>query len=181
MVVRQAAEDFVARATAAGQVGRAATAEEIAALQAAFGNRYPAWLTDLWQRLPLCGLRLGWRADAFKPWEGPWWLVWPTPTEAVKSLGLLLTENAVDAGYLLVALDGSSGADPYFIKAEGDDPPLFRLYHDGEQLQPDDITLVAPSLSAFLRVAEVRALTDEEAEALMLAEEEPNDTADPTA
>ncbi|QEG29643.1 hypothetical protein GobsT_44410 [Gemmata obscuriglobus] len=173
MAVRQAAEDFVARATAAGQVGRPATAEEIAALQVAFGDRYPAWLTELWQSLPLCGLRLGWRSDAFKPWEGPWWLVWPTPAEAVGRLKFLLTENALAAGYLLVALDGSSGADPYYIQAGGDDPPLVRLYHDGEQLQPDDITPVAPSLSAFLRVAEVRPLTDEEAEALMLNDAEP--------
>lgn len=178
MTVRAAVEGFVARAAAVGQRGRPATAEEIAALQAAFGGRYPAWLTDLWQNLPVCGLRLGWRPDVFEPWEGPWWLVWPTPAEAAAQLRFLLTENALAAGYLLLALDGSGSGNPYYVNSGGDDPPLYRLYHDGEQLNPDDITLVAPALSEFLRVAEVRPLTDEEAAALMLADAEPDAAAD---
>jgi hypothetical protein len=175
MSVLESARDFVRRAVAVGQSGRAATAEEVEAVRAAHGGRFPRWLADLGQQLPLCGLRLGWRSDAFKPWEGPWWLVWPTPAELVRELEhSVLSGAALGAGLVLLALDGSDSGNPYFVPLEGDDPPVYRLYHDGSELDPTDRTLVAESLSAFLRVAEVRPLTDEEAEALMFADPEPD-------
>ncbi|MBM2813076.1 MAG: hypothetical protein HW416_3835 [Chloroflexi bacterium] len=63
-------------------------------------------------------------------------------------------------GYVNVASCLEGSGDPYFIcLTQGEDPPLYRVYHDVSD-QPDLILEeglheVAPSLSTFFRTARV--------------------------
>jgi hypothetical protein len=120
---------------------------------------YPAWLLDLLTAIPLCGLRLGWQA--YPPEPGFDGVLWVEVSDAAgilsESLELYPGLAITPAGY--VNFGGSDGSgDPYFICAyEGDDPPLYEVYHDvgseAEAILAEGRTVVSPRLSEFFRVA----------------------------
>jgi hypothetical protein len=63
-------------------------------------------------------------------------------------------------GYVNVAGNDGSG-DPFFVCVhDGDDPPLYRVFHDvsdkGDVIVADGRELVAPALSSFFDSAIVR-------------------------
>jgi hypothetical protein len=74
--------------------------------------------------------------------------------EGYPGLGIL------PAGYVNFAGDGAGGGDPYFLPVrEGEDPPLFQVYHDvgtdAETILENGRRLVAARLSEFLRACMV--------------------------
>ena len=75
--------------------------------------------------------------------------------EGYPGLGIL------PAGYVNFGGDAGGGGDPYFLPVhEGDDPPLYQVYHDvGEDaatILANGRQLVAARLSEFFRVAILR-------------------------
>lgn len=120
---------------------------------------YPAWLLDILSTIPLCGLRLGWRAVDSSP--GSDGVLWVEVADAngilSESLEFYPGLAILPAGYVNFGGDDSSG-DPYFICVhEGEDPPLYEVYHDvgadAESILPEGRRLVASSLSEFFRMA----------------------------
>ncbi len=159
MTVRAAAETLVDRAAARGMRGRTLTIDECKRLTIALPV-YPIWLLDLLSVVPLCGLELGWRE--FEPElddDGVAWvrvsdaegILWET-LEGYPGLGIL------PAGYVNFGGDAGGGGDPYFVPVdEGDDPPLYQVYHDAgtvaESILTEGRKLVSSKLSEFFRVA----------------------------
>ena len=159
MTVRLAAEDLVARATARGIHGRTLTLEERQRVSSSL-SIYPAWLLDLLSHVPLCDLELGWQAfDPEPDYDGVNWvrvsdadgLLWES-LEGYPGLGIL------PAGYVNFGGDADGGGDPYFLPVnEGDDPPLYQVYHDvgadTEIILTEGRRLVTPQLSEFFKTA----------------------------
>ena len=158
MTVRAAAEALVARAAAVGIRGRTLTPDERQRVAAALPV-YPAWLLDLLAAVPICGLRLGWQA--YPPQADFDGVQWVEVSDAAgilsESLELYPGLAIAPAGY--VNFGGSDGSgDPYFVCAhEGDDPPLYEVYHDvgpeAEAILAEGRKLVSPRLSEFFQVA----------------------------
>jgi hypothetical protein len=158
MAVRAAAEALVARAAALGHRGWTLTPQERQRVAAALPV-YPVWLLDLLSAVPLCGLRLGWRAFPPKPdWDGVLWVeVSDAASILAESLELYPGIGILPAGYVNFG-GGDGSGDPYFVCAhEGDDPPLYEVYHDvgtdAAAILAEGRNLVAPNLSEFFRVA----------------------------
>lgn len=157
MTVRSAAEALVARAAALGKRGRTLSPDERERLAAAL-PQYPAWLLDLLFAVPLCGLELGWQADAPEPdYDGLAWL-WVSDGDGIlkESLELYPGLAILSAGYVNFGGDATGGGDPYFLPIqEGEDPPLYQVYHDVGEDAPTILAqgrqLVAPRLSEFFR------------------------------
>src|SRR5688500_5289673 len=157
MSVRVAAEAVVTRAAALGMRGRTLTNDERQRLASALPI-YPHWLLDLLSAVPLCGLELGWQAVEPEPgFEGVPWvtvsdgesILWES-LEGYPGLGIL------PAGYVNFGGDAGGGGDPYFLPVhEGDDPPLYQVFHDvgadAQTILADGRCLVAPRLSEFFR------------------------------
>ena len=159
MTVRVEAEAIATRAAALGIRGRTLTNDERQRLATALPV-YPTWLLDLLSAVPLCGLELGWRAfDPEPEFDGVLWIevsdangiLWES-LEGYPGLGIL------PAGYVNFGGDSCGGGDPYFLPVhEGDDPPLYHVYHDvgtdAETILADGRRLVASHLSEFFRLA----------------------------
>jgi hypothetical protein len=158
MSLRVAAEAVVTRAAALGMRGRTLTSDERQRLASALPI-YPFWLLDLLCAVPLCGLELGWRASEPEPdFDGVEWIrvsdadgiLWES-MQGYPGLGIL------PAGYMNFGGDAGVG-DSYFLPVhEGDDPPLYQVFHDvGEDaatILADRRCLVASRLSEVFRQA----------------------------
>jgi hypothetical protein len=160
MAIRPSAETLVARAAASGIRGRTLTQEERQRVSDAL-PLYPTWLLDLLSTIPICGLRLGWRAfDSDPDFDGDGVVfVEVSDAEGIlsESMELYPGIGILSAGY--VNFGGSDGSgDPYFVCVhEGDDPPLYEVYHDvgsdAETILAEGRKLVAPTLSEFFKRA----------------------------
>jgi hypothetical protein len=151
---------LVERAAAVGHTGKIADQELLAALVRDAKGHIPPWYAELITTIPLCGLELGWQAhEPADDYDGIEWMVWSDASnmrsESIECYpGLAILEH----GYVNVASDPGGGGDPYFIAAgEGEDPPLYQVYHDVSDQGPEIIangrSMVAESLSAFFRTA----------------------------
>lgn len=158
MTVRAEAEALVARAAALGLRGRTLTTDERRRIAVAL-TVYPAWLLDLLSEVPLCGLRLGWRASDPTPrWNGVLWVEVSDAAHILsESLELYPGVGILPAGYVNFG-GGDGSGDPYFVCAhEAGDPPLYEVYHDvgtdAETILAGGRRLVSPALSEFFRAA----------------------------
>jgi hypothetical protein len=155
--VRQAALELAERAAAAGQHGRIIPPTDLAALAQVLPTVLPPWFCDLFTSVPLSGLELGWQEQPGG--GGIAWLQWSDARNIrSESLECYPGRAILHRGYVNVASCSHGSGDSYFISlAEGEDPSLYRVYHDVSD-QPDRILAeglerVAPSLSAFFRTA----------------------------
>jgi hypothetical protein len=129
------------------------------------GGRIPPWLADLLVTQPLAGLELGWQA--YPPEADSDGVMWLEISDArnirSESLECYPGLAILHRGFINIASCSQGSGDPYFISAdEGDDPPVYQVYHDVSD-QPDAILaegrqLVARSLSEFFRTARVGPL-----------------------
>ena len=165
--VRSAAQTLIKRAVQVGQHGTLADPDALQQLDRELDGRLPTWYAELLATVPLSGLYLGWqayepKADFDGPeddFDGIEWLKWSDSHNIrVESLESYPGIAILKRGYINVALDTTGGGDPYFIPTDqGDDPPLFQVYHDVSE-DPDVIVregrrLIAASLSEFFRTA----------------------------
>ena len=163
--VRESAEDFIRRARAEGQIGKTISRDDMDRLVADTGGRIPPWLAELLVTQPLSGLEAGWQAYPPEPaFDGVMWLeISDARNVRSESLECYPGLAILDRGFINIASCSMGSGDPYFITAdEGDDPPVYQVYHDVSD-QPDAILaeghqLVARSLSEFFRTARVGPL-----------------------
>jgi hypothetical protein len=154
---------LVARAEANGNVGSVEDAAEWQRLNSELAGIIPTWYTELITTVPLVGLEFGWRSSEPEQDDDLLWLWWMDAgnvrcemLEAYPGIPLLRV------GYLCVAGCSHGTGDQYFIPTtEGDDPPLYNIYHDiggeAEDILANGREEIAPSLSDFFRTAQVRA------------------------
>ena len=118
------------------------------------------WFVELLTTVPLAGLELGWHAQDPEPgFDGLAWMEWSDEknirSESIDCYpGLAILKQ----GYINVAFCTEGSGDPYFVcMEEGDDPPLYQVYHDVSD-EPKIIISkgrqkVAAKLSEFFRDA----------------------------
>lgn len=157
----KAVANLVTRAKAAGQNGERATAEAMEELVKDTGDRIPLWYVELLADNPICGLETGWQAD--EPdgdYDGIAWMVWSDPDNIrSESLECQPGLTILEKGWINVASD-AGGGDPYFIPTDqGDNPPVFQVYHDvsdqAEVILAKACRQVAPSLSELFLQAKL--------------------------
>jgi hypothetical protein len=160
MHLRNAAESLVSRARARGRRGRTLTSDELQTLNRALDGVYPQWLADLLASVPLCGLELGWQAyPPESDFDGVEWLEWSDAAGVIsESLECYPGLAILPAGFINIGSCSSGSGDPYFVSVhEGEDPPLYHVYHDvsdrAEVILNEGCLLVAPHLSEFLASA----------------------------
>jgi hypothetical protein len=128
--VIQAAQDLVSRA---GKRGLTVTPADFDALAVELGISIPPWFRELFTTVPICGLELGWQA--FEPkgdFDGVAIIEW-ADADGIRSESLECHPGCAirESGYINVGGDPTGGGDPYFISVyDGDDPPLYQIYHD---------------------------------------------------
>lgn len=159
MALSGVAQVLADRAAALGKPGRTLSSDERQRLTDAIPD-YPGWLLDLLSTVPLVGLELGWQAD--DPDEDDDGLAWVRVSDGDgilrESLELYPGLDILPAGYVNFGGDAIGGGDPYFLPInEGEDPPLYQVYHDGGDdaatILAEGRVLVAARLSDFFRMA----------------------------
>ena len=158
----QAAERTAARVVAAGLNGTTIAVAELDRLEADLGLVLPAWLRHVLTKVPLCGVPLGWQV---RPPDGEddgvAFVEWATAADIrSESIDCYPGLAIRTLGYVNVA-GNDGGGDPLFVCIhDGDDPPLYRVFHDvsdrGDVIVEEGRELIAPTLSSFFDSAIVR-------------------------
>jgi hypothetical protein len=125
---------------------------------------FPQWLRELFEAVPLCGIELGWQAyEPHGDYDGIAIIEW-SDARGIRSESLECYPGCAvrSAGYVNVGGDGGGGGDPYFVSIhEGEDPPLYQIYHDvsdqAAKIIAEARRVVSPKLSEFLASARVTA------------------------
>ena len=154
--VEKEARLFVERAVASGQRGTCADAAELAALNEEMSERIPEWYVALLLSVPLCGLELKWLAEGI---DGAiaWCGVKGIRGESLECYpGIAILES----GFINVGSDPYGSGDSYFMPTDqGDDPPVFQVYHDvsdqADEILADGLLQVAVHLSDLFRQASI--------------------------
>lgn len=152
-----AIERFLSRAEVAGCAGAKAGKNEIESVNEKIGGVIPNWYIDLLTRYPLCGIEFQWQEypeeDDF---DGRSSVMWSRPSDVFdESYDAYPGYEIIDKGFFNVACDFDGMGDPYFIDSgAGDNPPLYRVYHEGAQgadiqVGEFDAGIAAPKLSEF--------------------------------
>lgn len=160
--LKLAATLLVEKSRVAGSTGSIGEPAEIAQLKSDLGDNLPTWYAELLGTFPLGGLDLGWQEG-----EQMTWMTWSTPaqmrSESLEAYpGLAILQH----GYLNVASCAHGSGDPYFIPTNaGDDPPLYRVYHDvsadPDQILERGLHLICDSISTFFEAAQVMKVFDQ--------------------
>jgi hypothetical protein len=113
-----------------GVAGRAETRDDLDAFNAECGGIIPDWYCDILHRFPICGVELEW-PDPSDPDEfaGIEWMdIRNMRSEMLECYpGIAIR----DRGYICVAGCTLGSGDQYYIcNADGDNPPLYQIYHD---------------------------------------------------
>ena len=150
------ARKFVGREAASDRHGCTADAGSLSALNIEMGGRIPEWYQSLLTTVPLCGLEIGWRTEEL---DGviTWSDVKGLRSESVECYpGLAI----LDRGFINVGSDPYGSGDSYFIPTDqGDDPPVFQVYHDvsdqADEILANGLFQVAPRLSILFQQASI--------------------------
>jgi len=109
-------------------------------------NMIPQWFIELITQYPVCGLEVGmpdYKDIILAKINGIY------SNTAELSPGYLIK----DKGYLCISSDATGMGDPLFVSVnEGDNPPVYCIYHDANTDNPDK-HLVANKLSDFFDMA----------------------------
>ena len=144
----KAVAELVKRAAMTGKSGKLADAKSMEQLVQDSGKRIPAWYVELLVGFPLGGLEIA-------------WMEWSDPNNIrSESLECYPGLAILERGWINVASDSGGSGDPYFIPTDqGDNPPVFQVYHDvgdkAEVILAEACRLAAPSLSDLFRQAKV--------------------------
>lgn len=121
----------MARRACALDRGRLLSADEARLLREHFRDRVPEWYIQLLSEVPLieCRFRVPWDDGYFA------YVMWLDAANMISEdqdvyPGIL----ARTAGFVPVGGSAVGSGDPYFIKFDSDDPPLWNIYHDSADI-----------------------------------------------
>jgi SMI1/KNR4 family protein SUKH-1 len=159
-IVEQAVIDYLAKTKTGGRPGKAISLAEMKDLQSRLSSPLPAWYAELLLKYPLSGTYLNYPIQ--------------TPGNSHEAYDTLQLANAKsicnqteeyypdlairDLGYVCFATDPTGSGNPYFIKiAQGDNPPVYLVYHDVSQIgtvvEKEGMIMIAGSLAEFFHNA----------------------------
>ena len=161
-IVEQAVIDCLAKTETGGHPGKVISLAEMKDLQSRLTNPLPAWYAELLMMYPLSSRYINYPNQ--------------TPGDSHEDYDSMRLARAIDIynemeecypglairdlGYTLFASDPTGSGDPYFIKtAEGDNPPVYKVYHDvshiGTVVEKEGMNMIAVSLAEFFNNAAV--------------------------
>jgi hypothetical protein len=155
--LKQSVERLLNRAKSANVAGRTVEKNEIEEVNSRLSGLIPGWYVELLTKYPLCGLEFWWQQfpeeDDFDGRSNVLWSrpsdIWDETHEAYPGIAIL------EEGFFNVGCDCDGMGDPYFIDSKaGEDPPVYRVYHEGAigadaRIGGFDADVVAKSLSDF--------------------------------
>ncbi len=119
----------------------------------------PAWLLDVWRKVPLSGVRIYLDAKDDPTGIGVS-MQWMTASELMsEAVEASPGREAAVHGFVPVGKCLEGSGDPYFVSREPYDSPLVRIPHGaarGGRLNVEAVETVAKSLSDFFRVVQIR-------------------------
>ena len=157
--VESAVKAYMAKATHPGKkIGSA----KIKELQTKLTVPLPEWYAQLLLNFPLPGMYLDFPVQEAKgDDDGFETLALARPQDIYNETEEAYPGLAIrEMGYACFATDPSGGGNPYFIKVrEGDNPPVYRVYHDvseiGTEIEKDGMLKISDTLSEFFTRARV--------------------------
>jgi len=140
-----------------GVSGRSETRDDLDAFNAECGGIIPGWYLDILQRFPICGVGLEWPdpSDADETVGIEWMDIRNMRSEMLECYpGLAIR----DRGYICVAGCPFGSGDQYYIcNSDGDNPPLYQIYHDvsdvADEIIADGREIIFPKLSELFDAA----------------------------
>ena len=157
--VFQEAKAFVTRARRLDHslIGRTATKEEIALLNAHFGDRIPTWYCRLITEVPLIHIEVGWQAyESQDSCEGLAYVEIYQPRDMVyESFKAYPGISILNRGYVCIGGDPIGSGDPYFIHFDADSTAVYQVFQDAGvdavQILAHGTKQVADSLADFFQ------------------------------
>lgn len=141
-IIFREAKTFIEKAKLLGDqyIGRVATTEEIELLNEKFGEKIPIWYYKLISDLPLIHMEIGWQAyEPEEDFDGIEYVEIYQPSHMVEeSFETYPGIPVLGRGYVCIGGDPTGSGNPYFIKFDADNPPVFQIYHDSGN-NPDEI------------------------------------------
>lgn len=141
--------------------GKKTSMEEVEMLKTAL-PALPSWFLDIIAGYPLCGASFFLNDELDQSGLGAE-LSWMKPSHIIEeAVRAEPGKSVLGLGYIPFGSDLSGGGDPYFLAVTISecDPPVVRVPHDYAVQSPypiDEIELVSPALSQFIRSSSVLA------------------------
>ena len=123
------------------------------------GGIFPDWYCDVLSRVPICGVELEWPDpnDDGELLGAEWMDIRSMRSEMLECYpGLAIRPN----GYICIAGCTLGSGDQYYIcGSDGDDPPVYQIYHDvsdvGDEIIANGRSVIFPKLSELFDVARI--------------------------
>ena len=139
--------------------GRIESRDAIDAYNTECGGIIPDWHCDVLSRVPLCGVELEWpHPNHDGEFVGVEWMdVANMRSEMLDCYpGMAIRPN----GYVCIAGCALGSGDQYYIcNADGDDPPVYQIYHDVSDVADEIISsgreIIFPKLSQLFEIARI--------------------------
>ena len=137
-------------------LGVSETREDLDAFNVECGGIIPDWYLDILQNFPLCGVELEW-PDPSVPDNlvcAEWMDIRNMRSEMLECYpGIAIREH----GYICVAGCTFGSGDQYYIcNSDGENPPLYQIYHDVSEVADEIINqgreMIFPKLSDLFDV-----------------------------
>jgi hypothetical protein len=159
-IVEQAVIAFLVKTKTDAHPGKVISLAEMKDLQSRLANPLPAWYAELLMMYPLSCIYLNYPSQTPGDSEDDYnSLQLARASDIYNEMEECYPGLAIrDLGYALFATDPTGGGDPYFIKiAEGDNPPVYQVYHDVSQIgtvvEKEGMIMIAGSLAEFFHNA----------------------------
>lgn len=158
--VYEAVLEFIKRAEEKGINGSVVNKDDILNLNSKLNGLLPQWYSELLATVPICGIEF--ELQVFEPEDDFDGLQSIELNDSngicIESLEYYPGLEIFKKGYICIASDSTGGGDPYFINInEGDNPPVYRVYHDisdnADEILEKGRELVSNSLSELFKSA----------------------------
>jgi hypothetical protein len=139
---------------------RVITNEEACLLQIKFNNCLPNWFIELISKVPLVGSEFGFQEDETEE-DDISYMLWADPNTIIdESLECFPGRAIFERGYICIASCSHGSGNPFFIPInKGDNPSVYRVYHDlGDNpdiILKEGLSLISERLSDLFKKAVV--------------------------
>lgn len=136
--------------------GQIINSEEMNELNNKISNILPKWFIELFSTYPLSGAQIDYRQyEPEDEYDGYVDFKIASPQDIYNETQECYPGIAIkELGYFCFGIDPTGSGDQYFTTSkEGDNPPVFQVYHDvsdiGVEIERNGMTKIATSLSEF--------------------------------
>lgn len=152
--------NFVLKVKGTNSEGEIVSLDKLTELNDKLTNPLPDWFVALYSRFPLSGCQLDFpQYEPEDDYDGCASLALATPQNIYDEMELCYPGIAIkDLGYFCIAMDLTGSGNQYYTTSrQGDNPPVFQVFHDvsdeGEEIEKLGMEKIADTLSDFFAKA----------------------------